>query len=128
LKTKEKHCKKCDGFGHSAINCFRNPKATIKVTKGLKKTGSYTMRMQTIRRKWFKQNPSNQGYYYCIYCGKAVTRDPDLLAMGVERVELDHIHSRSRYPELRFELTNLAPSCHNCNTEKGSKEKKGLFK
>jgi 5-methylcytosine-specific restriction endonuclease McrA len=35
---------------------------------------------------------------------------------------LDHIKSRSRHPELRLELSNLAPCCWRCNKEKGSKE------
>jgi len=40
----------------------------------------------------------------------------------IDDMELDHIISRSRRPDLRYVLSNLAPSCHDCNTEKGSTE------
>lgn len=40
----------------------------------------------------------------------------------IDDMELDHIISRSRRPDLRYVHSNLAPSCHDCNTKKGSKE------
>lgn len=35
-------------------------------------------------------------------------------------MELDHVLSRSRHPELTFDEQNLKPSCHDCNYAKGS--------
>lgn len=35
-------------------------------------------------------------------------------------MELDHVLSRSRHPELALEEDNVRPSCHDCNTAKGS--------
>lgn len=52
-----------------------------------------------------------QESYNCHYCGRFLLRN---------EVELDHFESRSRRPDLRYELTNLVPSCHRCNAEKGS--------
>lgn len=64
------------------------------------------------RREWVKLNrPNHQGYYVCCICGKWVPE---------KAMQLDHILSRSRHPELRFDLTNLQPSCGPCNQKKGS--------
>jgi 5-methylcytosine-specific restriction endonuclease McrA len=54
---------------------------------------------------------NKQEAYNCFYCGKF---------LWPAEVTLDHYHSRSRHPELRYELSNLRPCCWNCNGEKGS--------
>ena len=65
-----------------------------------------------VRREWVKlHRPNHQGYYVCAICSKWVPE---------KGMELDHILSRSRHPELRFELTNLQPTCSPCNRKKGS--------
>jgi len=62
---------------------------------------------------WFEQNPENdEGGYNCRYCGVFLFRN---------QVELDHYLSRSRRPDLKYTFSNLVPSCHNCNTDKGSR-------
>lgn len=64
-----------------------------------------------VRKAWLELHPPNhQGYWVCANCGK-----------WVGSVEVDHILSRSRRPDLRFDLTNLQPLCHRCNERKGSK-------
>ena len=74
----------------------------------------YEKRWLATRREWVKLNPPNhQGYYIC-WIGR------DLVHSTV--FELDHIISRSRQPDLVFTLSNLAPSCHLHNAEKGSLE------
>ena len=37
-----------------------------------------------------------------------------------ERLEVDHIKPRSRYPALQYEFTNLQVLCHKCNRGKGN--------
>lgn len=65
-----------------------------------------------FRRRWMKNHPPNhEGYYTCYICGKWV-KPLDM--------ELDHVLSRSRHPELTFDEQNLKPSCHDCNYAKGS--------
>jgi 5-methylcytosine-specific restriction endonuclease McrA len=65
------------------------------------------------RREWVRLNPPNhQGYYTCYLCGKWVPE---------KAMELDHVISRSRAPELRFSLNNLQASCAPCNRRKGSR-------
>ncbi len=77
-------------------------------TKPLKKIGPITRKWIETRKDWIVKNP---GPWNCYICNKN---------LGINSMELDHIKSRSRYPELRYDLENLAPCCHTCNQEKGS--------
>lgn len=100
--VKSKTCKHCESENHLSIQCFKRPKRVIKA-------GRVANRWQTTRRQWFKANQRES--YSCHYCGRFLLKN---------EVELDHYLSRSRRPDLRFELSNLVPSCHRCNQEKGS--------
>lgn len=103
-----KHCKFCDSTDHTLFYCPTKPKSTLV------SNGKFYQKFYAVKRKWYKDNPpDHSGYYYCYLCGKALTK---------KETELDHILSRSRHPELRYELNNLKPSCHECNFKKGSRE------
>jgi 5-methylcytosine-specific restriction endonuclease McrA len=52
------------------------------------------------------------GYYICAIGGDWVR---------AEEMELDHIISRSRRADLRFDMNNLQPTCHDHNKQKGSR-------
>jgi len=75
----------------------------------MKRIGNVGKKWLLTRDKWLEQNKAP--YYFCYYCDKMMTRT---------ELTLDHKKSRSRYPELRFKLSNLVPSCYPCNQEKGS--------
>lgn len=80
----------------------------------MKIRGKYTILWEQTRREWIRKNPpSHEGYYTCWLCNRHVHKD---------EFELDHIIARSRRPDLRFVLSNLAPSHHTCNSRRGSKE------
>lgn len=71
-----------------------------------------------FRRRYLKNHPSNhEGYYTCYLCGKWVKSN---------EVELDHVKSRSRHPELVFDESNIRFSCHECNFKKGSRDPKEI--
>lgn len=111
MPFKPKPCRICGMPGHTAMTCFarkRNPNLSRRRMKTLGKVGKKWIR---TRAEWFKQNPAE--YYICYICGDRLTP---------RETTLDHIKSRSRHPELRFELSNLAPCCYRCNQEKGSRE------
>jgi 5-methylcytosine-specific restriction endonuclease McrA len=113
MSKNKKHCSFCDSEDHTVFYCPAKPK------KAINPRGKYAQRMEFVRAEWYRTHPpDHQGYYYCYLCGKAITK---------AQTELDHVLSRSRHPELRFELSNLRPSCHECNSEKGSREKVGFF-
>ena len=67
---------------------------------------------QETRREWLRKNPPDKdGNYTCAICKSPVHKD---------KVSLDHIISKSLYPELRYDLTNLQPTHDFCNQEKGN--------
>ena len=76
----------------------------------MKRIGPITKKWIATRQQWIKDNP---GPYMCFYCG---------VNLEVDEMELDHKKSRSRHPEMRYTMDNLVPSCHSCNSKKGSKD------
>lgn len=103
-------CKHCESREHSSFYCFQKPRKPIRRVKRIRRHGKYYKKWQETRTEWLKQN--NAPFYYCYLCGIRVKRS---------ELTLDHIKPRSRHPELRYELANLAPCCWWCNTKKGSK-------
>lgn len=68
---------------------------------------------QKVRKAWIAANPPNhQGYYTCGICRRQV---------HISEMELDHIIPSSARPDLIAEFSNLQPTHHQCNFEKGSK-------
>lgn len=89
--------------------CAKN----MTAKKPMKKIGKVTKHWISTRNQWVKNNPPDHaGYYVCYLCNRPV---------HIDEMELDHRQSRSRRPDLRFEQSNLSPTHHTCNTEKGSK-------
>lgn len=105
-----KVCKNCGMNGHSATFCWAHPKTPLK-RRTLRRLGKYGKKWLKARADWFKENPSE--FYTCYLCGDRLTP---------KETTLDHIKSRSRHPELRYEFSNLAPCCWRCNRLKGSRD------
>lgn len=94
--------------GRCSYNLNAKPK------KPMKRLGKVGKQWLADRAKWVKENPPNhQGYYTCYLCGGQVHLD---------EMALDHKKSRGRHPELRSDQSNLYPTHHACNNEKGSKD------
>lgn len=106
---KPKPCRWCQSEKHLSWRCYQNPKRAEQTAKKLS-NGKVARRWYKTRRQWFKENPAEG--YTCYLCGVYVPKN---------EVTLDHIIPRSRRPDLRYELTNLAPACWTCNSQKGSK-------
>ena len=69
-------------------------------------------RWKRTRQKWKDKNkPDENGYYICAICKQKV---------HISKLSLDHIISKSLYPELEFDITNLQPTHAFCNKEKGT--------
>jgi 5-methylcytosine-specific restriction endonuclease McrA len=77
----------------------------------LNKKGKHALLWQKTRQESFDLHP--QSFYICYICKSPLTK---------EQTTLDHIQSRSRHPELRYVLDNLAPCCWPCNEKKGSRD------
>jgi len=113
-----KPCKICGVIGHSATFCrFRRNKPIARRTR-IKSIGKVTTKWLRYRAEWFETHPPDErGFYYCYYC-KAIG-----VTEGLTRREatLDHWHSRTRKPGLRFEDSNIVVACYRHNKDKGSR-------
>ena len=109
----ERLCKSC-GKTFSQFNRMQTkcPLCSLntfnKGKKPMRKIGPVTRKWIETRSDYFAKY---KGPYYCYICGKH---------LDINEVQLDHIQSRVRAPQLRNELKNLAPICATDNKSKGS--------
>ncbi len=105
-------CKYCGESTHTSLMCLKKPRRPLK--KESEKTKSKRI---AVSREWFKLNPpSPKGTWECYLqispeCPRVLTRST---------ITLEHVKSRARHPELKYDITNLKPSCAPCNFLKGS--------
>ncbi|MBA3756025.1 MAG: HNH endonuclease, partial [Nitrosomonas sp.] len=113
MKTKEIICKHCGAVQkHNSFQCFQAPKkVSTTIQKAIPKIGKVTKIWLKVRKEWFKQNPSE--YYAC-----ALQISPLCQRLTApNETSLDHIIPRSARPDLRYESSNLQPSCYPCNAK-----------
>lgn len=106
-----KPCSHCGGTNHLSIRCFN------KKNKAITKQGKHAKLWMETRNEWLQKNASPTGWN-CYICNVKLDR---------YSLTLDHIKSRSRYPELRYDLDNLAPCCWLDNVRKGSRSLDNIF-
>lgn len=110
---KNKYCDGC-GVTHSTIMCFNKPRRAIK-----KEADKTRDKRTEVSRLWFELNPpDSRGVWYCYLrispqCHIKLTRST---------IRLEHVKSKVRYPELKYEVTNLKEACDPCNKMKGSRD------
>lgn len=113
----ERLCKNC-GKSFHRYNSFQTIcglcvyNKNTKPRKPLKKIGPITKKWIEARNTWIQNNPAD--IYTCYICRN--------ITITLDELTLDHVKSRSRYPELRFEQSNLKPCCRKCNEIKGSRD------
>lgn len=107
----KKYCNDC-GVTHTSIMCFKKPRRRIRSEA----TKTKNKRQQTTR-DWFKANPPNEkGVWFC-YLG-IDKKCPNKLTRTT--VRLEHVKSKARHQELKYDITNIKPACDYCNKLKGS--------
>lgn len=112
-------CKTCGSNLHYTYQCFQTQKKRIRPE-------SYKVEVKRTEtsRQWFELNPEDsRGRWFCyLYispqCPKVLTRST---------INLEHVRSKARYPELKFDVTNLRASCSFCNKLKGSLDLEDLL-
>lgn len=109
-----KPCKHCGSDKHTSLMCFSKPRTALKSNrKAINRVGPVTAKWIETRNEWIQQNHTETGTWNCYICYELLT---------IETLTLDHVKSRSRHPELRFDLNNLKPCCASCNSKKGSRD------
>ncbi len=98
-----KPCRYCGRQGHQSLVCGYKPNKKLK-------SGKVAVRWTQTRKQWMRDNPPP---WVCYICGKYLDE---------HTMVIDHVQSRSRHPELRFEVSNLRPACVPCNERKGSRD------
>lgn len=111
-------CKHCESVQHTQFYCRLKPRKAIKRTR-LKRVGKVTNKWIATRKVWVKNNPPDaNGNWHC-YLQIA----PDChITVNAETLNVDHIKSRVRRPDLRFDQSNLNAACSPCNKLKGSRD------
>lgn len=105
-------CSYCGGSDHTSIMCQRKPRRPIR--KEAEKT---TARRTATSREWFRLNPPDaKGLWYCYL--RIAPNCPHKLTRST--ITLEHVKSKVRHPELKYDVTNLKPACSPCNKLKGS--------
>ena len=116
--TMPKPCRHCSSEKHSSTFCYQAPRKKIEIRKALKRIGKIGTRWIETRHEWIKANPPKDSYYTCYLKISPIC----LRKMTTQEMTLDHVMSRTRRPDLRFDFSNLKPCCAPCNVEKGSRE------
>lgn len=112
-------CKYCGGNTHTSLMCLHKPRVPIKQESDK----AHAKRTETSR-EWFRLNPPDaKGLWYCYlqispFCPIKLTRST---------IRLEHVKSKTRYPELKYVQSNIRPSCDFCNKLKGSLDLEELF-
>lgn len=109
-------CKYCGGLGHTAFGCRKKPKKPLTTKRRMRPIGKVGKQWIATREEWFKKHPAD--FYVCYLqvsplCPGTMTK---------AETTLDHVKSRGRHPELRFNQDNLMPCCNPCNSMKGSRD------
>lgn len=110
---KHNKCKLCGSQWHTAWLC------KLKSKKPMRQEAVKTKAKRTeVRVLWFDLNPPDEyGRWQCYLriapnCYGYLTR---------ETVDLEHVDSKARRPDLKFDVQNLKPACPPCNQLKGSR-------
>jgi len=114
--VKPKNCSYCGGEGHTAFLCYQRRKSEhLKRTKLRPESKATNSKRAILRNTFFANNPpDNQGGYSCYLqihssCPKWVSK---------KQVTLEHVLPRAKYPELKYNVLNIMPSCTFCNATK----------
>ena len=93
-----------------------------KKRKPLKQQGKQALLWAETRHKWIQANAAPSWI-----CHLQIAENcPKILIL--ETLTLDHYHTRSSRPDLRYDLDNLRPACFRCNGLRGSRSMQNLVK
>lgn len=113
-------CKYCGSDMHTSLLCFERPRTPMQSKRKLmNRVGPVTAKWIETRHEWIQANPPDEKGEWNCYLPIHHPQCPRKL--NIYTLTLDHKKSRSRHPELRFDLSNLGPASAYCNTDKGSK-------
>lgn len=111
LQSKREPCKWCGGKDHLSFTCYIRPKHPL-----LKESKTARSKRQSMASVWFRKNPPDENGNWICYL-QITRRCPRILTR--ETITLEHVYPKAKYPELKYKIENIKPSCVFCNKEKG---------
>lgn len=113
-------CRHCASHTHSSIMCYKKLRKPIKQMS----QKHYKENIET-KTAWFKANPPDENGEW--ECYLKISKDC-LGKLNYRTLNREHVVSKVRAPELRFDINNIKPACQPCNKLKGSLSIKDLAK
>lgn len=119
-KGKLQYCSFCERkTHHTSRNCpFRVKQIAPEESK------EDRIKRLATRELWYQMNPPENGHYSCYL---QISPECPRKLVGSE-MELDHVLPASRFPEHKYSIANLMPSCAYCNVMKADSTLKFLAK
>ncbi len=115
MKTKD--CSYCGAQNHTAFLCYKRRKSEQGMRKKSLRPESKAANSKRaiLRNTFFADNPPDkQGGYTCYL----QIHHSCPIWIPKERVTLEHVLPRAKYPELKYNVLNIKPSCDICNAAK----------
>lgn len=106
-------CKYCKKRSYNEY-CFRH-----KPRKPINKESTKTKQKRIdVSKEWYDQNPPDEfGYWDCY-----LKISPSCyLRVNQKTINLEHVKSKVRRPDLKYDVKNLKAACSPCNKMKSSK-------
>lgn len=107
-------CKYCGSTQHTSLMCFKKPRRAIK-----KESDRSKSKRMTTSDEWYAENPpSKKGTWECYLrispnCHVLVTRST---------INLEHVLTKNKHREHKYNKKNLKPACKPCNRLKGHRD------
>jgi 5-methylcytosine-specific restriction endonuclease McrA len=112
-------CKHCRGENHNSLNCYQKRKhdhTQLKQRKPLRhESKAANDKRATLSHTFFAQNPPDvEGGYMCYL--RISRLCPGW--MPKHEVTLEHVLSKAKYPEVKYNVINIMTACEPCNKAK----------
>lgn len=115
-----KPCKYCKSLSHWPFQCYQRPKAKAlqKPRKAIKHESYKTKGLRfKLRAEWYELNPPDaHGEWTCYLQISPLCP----IKVNEQTLNREHVRSKARAPELKYDVTNIRPACSFCNERKRS--------
>lgn len=111
-KNPKNNCKYCGSSTHTTLMCLNKPRVPIR-----QESEKARSKRTATSREWYRLNPPDENGTWICYL-QISPRCPRILTRST--ITLEHVKSKVRHPELKYDVNNLKPACEFCNKLKGS--------
>lgn len=115
---KRKPCAECQSLYHS--KGYHKPRTALRTArKPMKRESDKTKsKRQATALQWDKLNPPDENGEWTCY----LQISPDCpIKLTKQTLVREHYYSKTRRPDLKYEVSNIRPACDPCNSVKLSR-------